>query len=162
MNDIIVFDGNCNVCDASVRFVLRWDRSDRFVFASNQSQIGLSLLARHGVRGEYVGSVYLVEGDHIYAKSTAALRIARFLGFPWCVAYSLILLPRGFRDWAYDAFARNRYRWFGRRESCRVPTERERARFIDQVPEACDSDVLGGLAPNPGPEHRGDSVQRTP
>lgn len=134
MRPVIIFDGVCNLCNASVDFVLRHDRRGELLFASNQSAAGRALLERFDVPPDDVSSVYLVEGDRIAARSTAALRVARRLGLPWSLAVPLLLLPRPLRDAAYDFVARNRYRWFGKKETCRLPTPEERARFLDDRP----------------------------
>ncbi len=127
---VIVFDGVCNFCNASVNFVMKHDRRGRFRFASNQSEAGGDLLRRFGIDPGDVRTVYLVEGDRVFSRSTAALRIARGLTFPWSLGVAGIVIPRPIRDWVYDRIAANRYRWFGKTESCRLPTEAERARFL--------------------------------
>ena len=127
---VLIFDGVCNFCDRSVRFVLKRDRRGRFLFASNQSEAGSALLRRFGVDPGSVASVYLVDGDRIWAKSTAALEIARRMPLPWTLGYGFIIIPRFLRDAIYDWIARNRYRWFGRADSCRVPAESDRSRFL--------------------------------
>lgn len=130
MAPVIVFDGVCNLCHASVQFVLRHDRRERFRFAASQTDAGRQLLGRHGIDPDQVSTVYLIEGGRVSSKSTAALRIARGLGFPWSLASIFNVVPRVLRDWVYDLIARNRYRLFGRAEGCRLPTERERGRFV--------------------------------
>ena len=130
MASVVVFDGVCNFCNASVNFIMARDPAGRFVFASNQSEAGAELLRRFGVDPEGVQSVYLVENDRIWSKSSAGLRIARRLRFPWNLLAVFRIVPRPIRDWGYDLIARNRYRWFGKTESCRLPSEAERARFL--------------------------------
>lgn len=127
---IIVFDGVCNFCDRSMRFVMDRDRSGRFLFASNGSEAGASLLGGFGIDAADVQSVYLVEGGRIWSKSTAALEIARRMPWPWKAAWGLRLVPRFLRDAIYDWIARNRYRWFGKADACRLPSEADRARFL--------------------------------
>lgn len=127
---VLIFDGVCNFCNRSINFVMDRDRRGRFLFASSQSEAGSSLLRRFGVDPDSVQSVYLVEGDRIWSKSDAAVQIARRMPFPWSLGYAGVILPRFLRDWLYDGFARNRYRWFGKAESCRLPTEAERAKFL--------------------------------
>ena len=131
MKRIVVFDGVCNLCNATVDFILRHDRRGLFVFASNGSEAGRTLLERHGVDPDRVESVYLVEEGRISSKSTAVLRIAWELGFPWSLATVFRVVPRPLRDVAYDLVARSRYRVFGRRETCRLPQPEERERFLD-------------------------------
>ncbi len=133
---LIVFDGVCNLCNASVDFVLKRDPRAEFLFASNQSEAGRRLLAEHGIESSEVQSVYLIEGDRLSDRSTAALRIARRLRFPWNLLFGLIVIPRPIRDAVYGLIARNRYRWFGKKETCRLPTPEERARFLLEPQEA--------------------------
>lgn len=129
---IVIFDGTCNLCNGSVNFILRHDRRGLFLFAPNQTPAGQRLLQRFGYPTQDVGSLLLVEGERVSSKTTAALRIARLLGFPICLAYLFIFVPAPVRDWAYGILARNRYRWFGRAESCRLPTPEETARFVTE------------------------------
>jgi predicted DCC family thiol-disulfide oxidoreductase YuxK len=127
---VLIFDGVCNFCNSSVRFVMDRDRRGRFLFASNQSDAGSALLRRFGVDPESVQSVYLVGGDRIWSKSSASLQIARRMPFPWNLAVAFVVVPRFLRDWVYDWIASNRYRWFGKADQCRLPTEAERGRFL--------------------------------
>ena len=128
---VLIFDGVCNLCNASVNFVMRRDREGRFLFASNQSEAGASLLRKFGVDPETARSVYLIDGDRIWEKSAATAEIARRMPFPWKMGSVLRYLPRFVRDGVYDLIATNRYRLFGRSESCRLPTEAERAKFLE-------------------------------
>ncbi|MDB5351878.1 MAG: thiol-disulfide oxidoreductase [Planctomycetota bacterium] len=127
---ILIFDGVCNFCNRSVNFVMKRDRRGRFLFASNQSEAGAALLRKFGVDPASVQSIYLVEGDRLWSKSAAAAQIARRLPFPWNLGYASVIVPRVFRDGVYDWIARNRYRWFGKADSCRLPTQDERSRFL--------------------------------
>lgn len=127
---IVLFDGLCNLCNAAVDFILRRDRAGVFRFAALQSEAGRALLARHGLPDLDPGSMVLIEGGRAYQRSTAALRIARRLRFPWPLLAALLVIPVSLRDPVYGWIARNRYRLFGRRDSCRVPTDKERARFL--------------------------------
>ena len=126
---VILFDGVCNLCNGSVRFVLARDRQRRFRFASLQSAAAAQLLAGRppGAIGD---SIVLVEGERIYQQSTAVLRILRGLGAGWRLLYALIVVPRPLRDAVYRWVARNRYRWFGRTEACAVPRPEDRDRFL--------------------------------
>ena len=128
---LVLFDGVCNFCNASVNFIIEHDPAERFRFAPLQSALGQQQLARFDLLRHNIDSVVLVEGDRCYIKSTAALRVARWLTMPWPLLSLLIVLPAGLRDLAYDWLARNRYRWFGRSESCRMPTPELRRRFLD-------------------------------
>ena len=127
---VVLFDGFCNLCSRAVNFVIDRDPEHVFRFASLQSNVGESLLTRFEINPNETDSLVLVEKGKAYVCSTAALRIARRLGKLWPVVYSLIVVPRPLRDAAYMAIARRRYKWFGKRETCRLPTPEERARFL--------------------------------
>lgn len=128
----IIFDGVCHLCNQSVDFVIRRDKQRRFRYTANQMEAGRRILQQHGKDPDEVHSVYLFEDGTLYDKSTAALRIARGLGFPWSLAYVFIIVPPFLRNAIYDWIARNRYRWFGKKDSCRLPSPDERALFLDQ------------------------------
>ena len=130
---VVLFDGVCNVCNDSVLFIIDRDPRGRFRFAPLQSHFAQELLGSLGevVAGEGVDSMVLVEGSRAYLRSDAALRIAKGLRSPWPVLGVLLAVPRPIRDLVYDLIARNRYRWFGREEVCRVPTPELRERFVD-------------------------------
>jgi len=127
---ILLFDGVCNLCSGSVQFIIRRDPEARFRFASLQSEVGQRYLEELQVDRDAVDSVILVEGGRWYKESDAALRIARLLGGPWKAMGILRLLPRPLRDRLYRFIARHRYRWFGKRESCWLPTPELRERFL--------------------------------
>jgi predicted DCC family thiol-disulfide oxidoreductase YuxK len=128
---IILFDGGCNLCDAVVRFVVARDPDARFRFAPLQSQAAAALLSRHGrASPPEPQAVVLVEGGRVWEGSDAALRIARGLRGPWRLAWGLAAVPRPLREAVYRLVARNRARWFGRRDACRVPAPELRARFL--------------------------------
>ncbi|MDP5171313.1 MAG: thiol-disulfide oxidoreductase DCC family protein [Bacteroidia bacterium] len=131
MNPIIIFDGVCHLCNQSVDFVINRDKKGEFRYTANQMQAGRDILLEHGKDPEAVVSVYLLEDGVLYEKSAAALRIARKLGFPWSLAYAFVIVPTPLRNLVYDWIARNRYKWFGKKESCRLPTPQERALFLD-------------------------------
>ena len=130
MSGIILFDGVCNLCNGFVQFVIARDPAARFRFAALQSAAGASLLRDAGVSGSPLDSIVLVAGGRAYIRSAAALRILRGLRFPWPLAYVLIAVPPFIRDRVYDFIAARRYRWFGRREVCMVPTSDLRRRFL--------------------------------
>ena len=131
---IVVFDGVCNFCSGAVRFILEHDLRGRLRFAPVQSATGRALLVQNGIDPSDVQTFLLIAGDEVYMRSDAALEIARDLG-GWRWLRVLVLVPRALRDWMYGVLARNRYRWFGMRDVCFVPSEEQRARFID-VPSA--------------------------
>jgi predicted DCC family thiol-disulfide oxidoreductase YuxK len=127
---IILFDGVCNLCNGAVTFVIKRDPKDRFRFAALQSEIGEELVQKHGLKDKGLDSIVLIEGEKAFVKSSAALRIARKLSGGWPLLYVFNILPRFIRDPFYDLIARNRYSWYGKRESCMIPTPELRAKFI--------------------------------
>lgn len=137
---IVLFDGVCNLCNAAVRFIIDRDPMAAMRFASLQSEVGQALIARHAAQLD-AGSLpspdagapptlLLVEDGRIYARSTAALRIARRLNGPWPVFAAFLAVPRFVRDPVYDFVANRRYRWFGKTDACRLPTKEEAGRFL--------------------------------
>ena len=127
---VVIFDGECGLCQSSVQFMLRNDPAGNLRFAPRQSPAGQALLREHGFADALPNSVVLIEGDHASLRSTAPLRIARYLRFPWPLASAGLLVPRFLRDAVYDWIARNRFRW-AKKTVCRLPTESERRRFLD-------------------------------
>ena len=127
---MILFDGVCNLCNRFVLFVIDRDRNAHFAFASLQGETARHLLEPHALAGD-LSTLVLVEDGRISTRSTAALRIASQLGTAWSVCRVLLLIPRPARDLVYDWIARHRYAWFGRLDSCRLPTPELRARFLD-------------------------------
>ena len=132
--DTILFDGVCNLCNGFVQFVIRHDPEGRFRFAALQSEAGQSLLVAQGLAPAALAaapeSVLLLSGGQLYSHSTAVLRIAGRLGGIWQLATLGWVLPRTWRDALYRFVARHRYRWFGREESCMLPTPALKARFL--------------------------------
>ncbi len=130
MKRIVLFDGDCNFCDASVQFIIQRDPSAYFHFTSLQSEKGLQLKKQHGI-SEDEDSVVLIEKNKIYTQSSAALHIAKKLDGLWHLLFLFILVPRPIRDYFYNYFAKNRYKWFGKREdSCTLPSPEVRKRFL--------------------------------
>jgi predicted DCC family thiol-disulfide oxidoreductase YuxK len=140
MGAIVLFDGVCNFCDRSVNFVIEHDPDGYFKFAPLQSEHGTELAARYGVTAAAgdeaanglipIDSVMLIEDEKLYTHSTAALRIARRLSGPASLLYAFIIVPRPIRDIFYKLFARYRYRFFGRKDVCMMPTPEVRGRFL--------------------------------
>jgi len=124
-----MFDGVCNLCNGAVRFIIHYDPHARFLFTALQSEPGAEMRRGFGIRDD-VDSIILIEGEHVYTHSTAALRIARGLVGLWPLLYVLILVPRPIRDVVYRFIARNRYRWFGKKDVCMIPTPALKARFL--------------------------------
>lgn len=130
MSATILFDGVCNFCNSSVNYVIARDPKGYFKFAALQSGPGEQLTYEYGIDTSNVDSVVLIEDGKAYVRSAAALRVAKRLGFPTALLYAFIIIPRPVRDLLYDAFAKRRYRFFGEREACMMPTPEVRARFL--------------------------------
>lgn len=128
---LVLFDGVCNLCHHTVRFIIERDPTGVFCFASLQSERGRRIASEHGLDPDALDSVLLLEHGRLYRKSTAALRIARRLQSPWRLGYPLIVVPAVVRDAVYDFIGRRRYRWFGRREYCVVSVPDAKSRFLD-------------------------------
>jgi predicted DCC family thiol-disulfide oxidoreductase YuxK len=128
---LVLFDGECNLCNGAVQFLLRRDVRARLHFASLQSRAAQDALAAAPPRGPLPDSIAFVHRGRVRVKSGAALAIARQLPFPWPLLAVFWLVPYPLRDFVYDFIARRRYRWFGRRDQCWVPTPALRARFLD-------------------------------
>ncbi len=129
MSSIVLFDGVCNFCNDSVNFIIRHDRLRRFKFAPLQSEVGQKLRSKYGI-GEDVDSIILIEDDQAFTHSTAGLRIAKGLGGIMPIAYVFIIVPAVIRDFFYMTFAKNRYRIFGKKDACMIPTQDVKERFL--------------------------------
>ena len=129
MKAIVLFDGECNLCDASVQFILKRDRGYHD-FASLQGKTGQEFVKRHHLPAT-IDSVVVIERGVPYIKSDAALRIARHLQGGWKLLTILRIFPRSFRDCVYDVVAKNRHQWFGVKQHCALPSSETRARFHD-------------------------------
>ncbi|MEG2805837.1 thiol-disulfide oxidoreductase DCC family protein [Stenotrophomonas sp.] len=128
---VIVFDGVCALCSRWVRFLLRFDRKGRYQFAAMQGAHGRALLLQHGLDPEDPLSFLLLEDSQAWTDTDAIVRVLVGLGGPWRLAAVLRALPKRWRDVAYRAVARNRYRWFGRHARCYLPAPEQAARFLD-------------------------------
>lgn len=135
-NTIILFDGICHLCAASVQFVIRRDPQQRFRFARLQSKVAHQLLADYHATGSDLDSVILIYQGRLYRKSRAALHTALLLRRAWPLLGLFLLVPRFIADPVYDYIGRHRYQWFGKKESCRLPESEQRWRFLD-----CDEDI---------------------
>ena len=127
---VILFDGVCNFCDASVNFIIDHDPKQHFKFTAQQLDAGQEILRKNGLDPAKLDTLVLAEDGKVYTRSTAALRIAKQLSGGWKLLYVFIIIPRPIRDVFYNLFANYRYKLFGKKEACRVPTATERARFI--------------------------------
>ena len=127
---VIVFDGVCNVCNDWVQFVIAHDRGRLFQFAPAQTEVGRRLMTEAGVSADRLDSMVLFDGARYFTRSDAVLQVLKLLG-GWPSAFALLrLMPKPIRDRLYDAFARRRYRLFGRRDACMVPSFDVRDRFL--------------------------------
>lgn len=127
---IILFDGVCNLCNNSVKFIIKRDTSGYFKFASLQGETGQRLLKKHSLNYD-LNSFVLIEKEKVYIKSSAALRVCSKLGGAWRILSIFRFLPPLFRDFLYDIVAKNRYKWFGKEESCILPLPKWKQRFLD-------------------------------
>lgn len=125
---IVLFDGLCNFCDSSVQFIMKRDHNAHFQFASIQSEIGQQLLKEHGLTE--VDSIVVINNENAFTKSNAAIEIAKYFKGLWKILVVVKVVPKPFRDMVYDWIARNRYKWFGQKDACRIPTPEERKRFL--------------------------------
>jgi len=130
MKKIILFDGECNLCNGSVQFIIKRDHQNVFQFASLQSKTGMKLKNKHYIKKE-IDSIILIEGDRIYTESTAALRITRELTGFWKLLFVFWIIPYPLRNSVYRFIARNRYKWFGKQDSCMIPTKELKDKFLD-------------------------------
>lgn len=129
---IVVFDGQCLLCNGWVQFLLRHDRSQRIRFVSIQSAVGQQLLARAGLRVEGLQTLLVIDGERSWQHTAAILRVLHALGWPWRLAWVGWLVPAPLRDALYRWVARNRYRFWGRSATCMLPAPEHRARFLEQ------------------------------
>lgn len=127
---IILFDGVCNLCNSSVNFVIKHDKNNYFRFAALQSETGKQLLNRFNIGSSFTDSFVLIENNKAYTRSTAALRVAKHLNKLYPILYTFIIIPPFLRDSIYDYIARNRYKWFGKKEQCLIPTDELKSKFL--------------------------------
>ena len=128
---VVLFDGVCNLCNGAVQFVIKHDKKNRFRFASLQSHTGAHLLQQYHLPANELNSFILIDDGKAYTRSTAALKVAKKLTGIWPMLYTFMIIPRIFRDSIYDWVARNRYKWFGKKEECMIPTPELKARFLN-------------------------------
>jgi predicted DCC family thiol-disulfide oxidoreductase YuxK len=127
---VVLFDGVCNFCDATINFLIRHDSRARFRFAPLQEAAGQALLQQLGLNTSTFDTFLLLEQGRVYQKSTAALRVLRQLPGAWPLLYGFAIVPVFLRDAVYGFIARNRYRWFGRKDACLIPDKSVRGRFV--------------------------------
>jgi predicted DCC family thiol-disulfide oxidoreductase YuxK len=129
--NIILFDGVCNLCDASVQFIIKHDTKDLFRFVALQSNLGIEIIKHIGIDAQNIDSIILYKpGIAYYYKSSAALEIAKDLGGFFSFGTVFKIIPEIFRNKIYDYIAKNRYKWYGKKESCMLPTAELKAKFL--------------------------------
>jgi predicted DCC family thiol-disulfide oxidoreductase YuxK len=127
---VILFDGVCNLCNGSVLFIIKRDPESRFFFVALQSDFGKVQLRNFGLPAAELNSVLLIKGGTLYQKSNAALEITKHLSGLWPALYIFKIIPPFLRDGVYTWIARNRYRWFGKKDACMIPTPELKSRFL--------------------------------
>jgi len=128
---IILFDGHCNLCNSSVQFVIQRDPNKQFRFASLQSEFGKKILTQFNLSTSDINTLVLLDCGKIYTRSTGALRVAKKLSGAWSLMYAFSIIPSFIRDIVYNFIAKNRYKWFGKKEACWVPTPALKDLFIE-------------------------------
>ncbi|MGZ4053690.1 MAG: thiol-disulfide oxidoreductase DCC family protein [Bacteroidia bacterium] len=127
---IILFDGVCNLCNSSINFVIRHDKKNHFLFAPLQSETAKRLLEKYAIDPLKTDSFILIENENAFIKSSAALRVTKHLNKLYPLLYSLLIIPPFIRNGVYDYIAKNRYKWFGKKDSCMIPTKELKEKFI--------------------------------
>ena len=127
---VILFDGVCNFCNSTVNLVIRTDKTKRIKFTTLQSFAGQQLAEQYNLPANDMKSFVFIEDGKAYTKSTAALRVCRYMKWLWPLCYVFILVPKFIRDAVYDFIAARRYKWFGMKDQCMVPTPEVRSRFL--------------------------------
>lgn len=129
---LILFDGVCNLCDASVQYIINHDKNDVFRYAALQNEVGQDIIAKFKIDVSKTDSILMYSPlkDTISYKSTAALKIASKLGFPINLMSIFLIIPSFIRNWVYDYIAKNRYKWYGKKENCMIPTPELKSKFL--------------------------------
>lgn len=128
---LILFDGICNLCNTSVLYVIKHDKANRFMFAPLQSEAGKQIIEKFNIDSSQTDSILLYSKDKgLSIKSSAALKIAKHLGFPRNLMAVFFIIPTFIRNWVYDFVARNRYKWYGKKDACMIPTPELTAKFL--------------------------------
>jgi len=128
---LILFDGVCNLCNASVNFIIKRDNYQHFKFASIQSDAGKQILLQHNKKKHSLTSIILIYNNTLYYKSTAILKLLYILGGIYSLSVIGYLIPKKLRDWLYDYIAKNRYKWYGKSKSCMMPSTQLKQRFLE-------------------------------
>lgn len=127
---VILFDGVCNFCNSAVNFVIKRNAKANIFFTPMQSDAGQKLLQQYNLPVHDMQSFIFIDEGKVYKQSTAAFRVCRYLRGLWPVCYGLIIIPNFIRDGIYNWIAKNRYKWFGMRQTCMMPTPEVKARFL--------------------------------
>ncbi len=129
---LILFDGVCNLCNSSVQYVIQHDKNNVFLFTALQSDAALEIIKKHNIDTTKTDSILLYTPEKgVTSKSTAALQIVRHLGFPQNVMTVFLIIPPFIRNWVYAYIAKKRYKWFGKKESCFIPTAELKSKFLN-------------------------------
>jgi predicted DCC family thiol-disulfide oxidoreductase YuxK len=128
---VLLFDGVCNLCAGSVQFIIKRDPQAKLQFAALQSDAGQAILKKFNLPQKELKSLVFYENGKVFTRSTGALRVSRYLSGLWPLLYGLIIFPRFIRDAVYDYVGKNRYKWFGEKTACWIPTPALKQRFID-------------------------------
>ena len=131
VHPIVLFDGVCNFCNYWVNFAIRRDKKKKLKFATLQGETAKQLLTQYNINPTLFNSVIFIDRGKVYAQSSASLRICKYMDGGWKLFYALMIIPKFIRDFFYNIIARKRYKWFGKKESCMVPTPELRERFLD-------------------------------
>jgi len=131
VHNLILFDGVCNLCSGAVQFIVKKDKAAKFKFASLQSPVAGNYLRKHNLEQKGTYSIIFIHNGKAFDKSNAVLEIAKRLSGAWPLFYAFKILPKFIRDFFYYAIARNRYRWFGKKDECMIPTAELKARFLE-------------------------------
>ncbi len=127
---IILFDGVCNLCNGAVTYIIKRDKKNVFKFAALQSEIGQQLISKFNIDTSKIDSIILIDGEKHYTKSSAALHIAKQLSGAYPLLFGFMVVPKFIRNSVYDYIAKNRYKWFGKKESCMIPTVELKSKFL--------------------------------
>lgn len=130
---IILFDGVCNLCNGAVNFVIKRDKKSVFKFAALQNEKAKNLMMKGDFQSEDLKTFILLLNERFYTKSTAALTVCRYLSGLWPLLYGFMIVPKFIRDFIYNIISRNRYKWFGKKESCMVPTPELKSKFLNDI-----------------------------
>ena len=128
---VVLFDGVCNLCNSSVNWIIDRDKKNQFQFASLQSDYGKNVVKQFNLQSDYLDTVILLESGKIFVRSEAILRILKHLGGIYTMGFAGMIFPRFIRDFVYNLIAKNRYRWFGKQDTCRIPTPELKAKFLE-------------------------------